>query len=353
MKIRLIVIISFFAALGVTALLVQTPSLNAAVTKKSKNTATTVSQVKKPNANERIDRLEQQVLLLNEKLALALEKVKLLELTRSPSDEALGKQLLETEKKLQVLQQSGGSGTGKSRDEQLTGAVAIASPAVVSIVVSKDVPQLEVVYTNPFGNDPFFKDVRIRVPTYRQKGVKRQKVGAGTGFIVTVNGYILTNKHVVLDEDASYTVLLSDGSQKSSKVVYRDGALDIALIKIEGSSYPHVSLGNSDALKLGQTVIAIGNALGEYSNSVSVGIISGLNRNLQAGGGNGFVEKLKGMIQTDAAINPGNSGGPLLDLNGHVVGVNVATVVGSNNISFSIPINKIKEVTHSFFGKDL
>ena len=107
MKIRLIVIISFFAALGVTALLVQTPSLNAAVTKKSKNTATTVSQVKKPNANERIDRLEQQVLLLNEKLALALEKVKLLELTRSPSDEALGKQLLETEKKLQVLQQSG------------------------------------------------------------------------------------------------------------------------------------------------------------------------------------------------------------------------------------------------------
>ncbi len=342
MKTRTIVSVCFLGALGITYALMQIPLLYAATPKA------------KSSPNDRIERLEQQVSLLNEKLTLALEKIKLLELTRPATDEPLSKQLLDTEKKLQALQRgSSGSGVQKSRDEQLTGAVAVVSPAVVSIVISKDVPQLEVVYTNPFGNDPFFKDVNVRVPSYRQKGVKRQKVGAGTGFIVTANGYILTNKHVVIDEKASYTVLLSDGSQKPGTVVYRDPTLDVALVKIDGSKYSSVTLGNSQTLKLGQTVIAIGNALGEYSNSVSVGIISGLNRSLQAGGGNGFVEELKGVIQTDAAINPGNSGGPLLDMNGTVVGINVATVTGSNNISFSIPINKVKEVTHNFFGKDL
>lgn len=352
MKIRTLIVISFLVAFGITAVVASVPALSAAVVKKQPSPAKSASAKSTPE--ERIGKLEKQVLLLNEKLALALEKVKLLELTRPATDETLAKQLAETEKKLQALQQGGTStGTGKSRDEQLTDAVARVSPSVVSIVISKDVPQLEVVYTNPFGNDPFFKDFNVRVPTYRQKGVKRQKVGAGTGFLVTQNGYIITNKHVVLDEEASYTVLLSDGSQKPGKVVYRDTVLDIALVKMEGSNFKHVTLGNSDSLKLGQTVIAIGNALGEYNNSVSVGIISGLNRSIQAGGGNGFVEQLKGVIQTDAAINPGNSGGPLLDMNGNVVGVNVATVMGSNNISFSIPINKVKDVTHSFFGKDL
>ncbi len=348
MKARTLVLSCIFGAVAATLALLQVPSINAAVAKKQ-----AAKVAPQQSAQDRITRLEQQVALLNEKLSLALEKIKLLELTKPASDEALGKQLLETEKKLQALQ-SGGTAQGvqKSRDEQLTEAVARVSPAVVSIVISKDVPQLEVVYRNPFGNDPFFKDFNIRVPSYRQKGVKRQKVGAGTGFIVTSSGYILSNKHVVLDEDASYTVLLTDGSQRSAKVVYRDPAMDIALLKIEGASFKHVTLGNSEALKLGQTVIAIGNALGEYSNSVSVGIISGLNRNLSAGG-NGFVEQLKGVIQTDAAINPGNSGGPLLDMNGSVIGVNVATVQGSNNISFSIPINKVKDITHNFFGKDL
>ncbi len=349
MKTKTIVSLCVLTAFVGTVGLLQVPSISASNAKKQAIPKTAPKQ----SSDDRLGRLEQQVALLNEKLSLALEKIKLLELTRPASDEALGKQLLETEKKLQELQFGGAvRGVQKSRDEQLTEAVAKASPAVVSIVISKDVPQLEVVYSNPFGNDPFFKDFNIRVPSYRQKGVKRQKVGAGTGFVVTSSGYILTNKHVVLDEQASYTVLLNDGSQKAGKVVYRDSAMDIALLKIEGASYKHVALGNSDVLKLGQSVIAIGNALGEYNNSVSVGIISGLNRNLQAGGG-GFVEQLKGVIQTDAAINPGNSGGPLLDINGTVIGVNVATVQGSSNISFSIPINKVKEITHSFFGKDL
>jgi len=231
----------------------------------------------------------------------------------------------------------------KSQDELLTDAVSKITPAVASVVISKDVPKLEVVYTNPFGDDPFFKDFNVQVPTYRQIGTEQKKVGAGTGFIISKNGYIITNKHVVEDDQAVYTVLLNDGTQKTAQVIYKDNAIDMAIIKIEGNNYPYTNLGNSDSLKLGQSVFAIGNALGEYNNSVSTGIISGLNRNIEASGGNN-TETLKGVIQTDAAINPGNSGGPLVTLAGDVVGINVATVVGSSNISFSIPINTIKGI---------
>lgn len=232
-----------------------------------------------------------------------------------------------------------------SQDELLTDAVSRVAPAVVSIVVTKDVPQLEIVYINPFGDDPFFKDAGIRIPQYRQKGTTEKKVGAGTGFIVGVNGYIVTNRHVVEDQSARYTVLLTNGSQKPAEVVYRDGAIDIAIIKISGGGYPAVALGNSDAIKLGQSVFAIGNALGEYGNTVSVGIISGLNRNLEVFGGSAQ-ETLRGVIQTDAAINPGNSGGPLVALNGEVIGVNVAKA-SAENIGFAIPINALKPIISS------
>lgn len=234
----------------------------------------------------------------------------------------------------------------KSQDELLTEAVAKVSPAVVSIVVAKDVPKLEIEYVNPFGDDPFFKDFNFRVPVYRQKGVERQKIGAGTGFLVTKDGYILTNRHVVADSAAVYTVLLSDGKQLAGKVVFRDPKNDLALVKIEGGPFKTVTLGNSNELKLGQTVIAIGNALGEYNNSVSVGIISGLDRSLEAHDGTRLV-KLVGVLQTDAAINPGNSGGPLINMVGEVIGVNVATVIGSSNISFSIPIHTAKNLIGS------
>ncbi len=233
--------------------------------------------------------------------------------------------------------------TTANPDELLTTAVAKVAPAVVSIVISKDVPLLEIDYVNPFGDDPFFHDFGIRIPVYRQKGVTEKKVGAGTGFIINPDGYIVTNRHVVADPQAKYTVLLSDGQQKQARVVYVDAQWDIAILKIDGDNYPYVALGDSDQLKLGQTVLAIGNALGEYNNSVSVGIISGLNRTIEAAG-NGQIEKLSGVIQTDAAINPGNSGGPLVDLKGEVVGVNVATVRGSENIGFAIPINIVKQI---------
>jgi len=239
----------------------------------------------------------------------------------------------------------------KSQDELLTAAVSRVAPKVVSIVISRDVPLLEVSYENPFGNDPFFQDIGIRVPVYRQKGVEKQKVGAGTGFLITSDGYILTNRHVVSDDASDYTVLLADGKQKSAKVVYRDEGQDIAIVKIDGTGYGTVSFGDSGSLRLGQTVAAIGNALGEYGNTVSVGIISGLDRTLQAAGADGQSEEIRGAIQTDAAINPGNSGGPLLDLSGQVVGVNVATVLGSSNISFSIPTNVVKSIIKNVLGK--
>lgn len=236
--------------------------------------------------------------------------------------------------------------TVASKQTQLTDTVAKVASSVVSIVISKNVPQYDVTYVNPFGNDPMFQGFNLQVPVYTQKGVSNQKIGAGSGFIVGSSGYIITNKHVVFDDTAEYTVLLPKGVQKTATVVYKDPNNDMAIIKIAGSGYPVLPLGNSDALQAGQSVVAIGNALGEFNNSVSVGIISGLNRTIEAVQEDGSVETLNNVIQTDAAINPGNSGGPLLDLNGNVVGINVATVSGSNNISFSIPINSLKSVIY-------
>jgi serine protease Do len=215
---------------------------------------------------------------------------------------------------------------------------------VVSIVVSKDVPLLEVEYVNPFGDDPYFQDVGFRVPTYRQVGTESRQIGAGTGFIVRSDGYIVTNRHVIDERNADYTVLLASGEQLPARVIYRDANYDLAVLKISAENLPTLTLGDSSTLRLGQTVVAIGNALGAYNNSVSVGIISGLERTIDAQDANGRVETLSGVIQTDAAINSGNSGGPLLDLEGRVVGMNVAVDQYANAIAFSIPINDIKPI---------
>jgi len=127
----------------------------------------------------------------------------------------------------------------------------------------------------------------------------------------------------------------------------RDALLDIAILKIDGYNFAFLELGDSDNLELGQSVIAIGNALGEFKNTISTGIISGLSRKVTAGDGRGMTELLDKVIQTDAAINPGNSGGPLLNLSGQVVGVNVAVVTGASNIGFALPINSVKSVISS------
>jgi len=214
-----------------------------------------------------------------------------------------------------------------------------ASPAVASIIISKYVPIIERYYYNPFGEDSPFE---VKVPGYRQKGEELKEVGGGTGFIVSSDGFIVTNKHVVLDEEAEYTVLTNDGQKYPALILARDPLQDIAILKINTTGLPTVRLGNSDILEIGQTVIAIGNALGEFRNTVSAGVISGLLRTITATGG-GITEQLEEVIQTDAAINKGNSGGPLLNLYGEVIGVNTAMAIGAENIGFAIPINKVKK----------
>lgn len=213
------------------------------------------------------------------------------------------------------------------------------SPAVVSIIVSKYVPIVEQYYFNPFGeNSPF----DIKIPGFRQKGEELKEVGGGTGFIISADGLIATNKHLVLDEEAEYTVLTNDGQKYSASVLARDPIQDIAILKINAFNLATVKLGNSDRLEIGQTVIAIGNALGQFRNTVSAGVISGLLRTITATGG-GITEQLEEVIQTDAAINRGNSGGPLVNLYGEVIGVNTAMAAEAENIGFAIPINKVKK----------
>jgi serine protease Do len=211
---------------------------------------------------------------------------------------------------------------------------------VVSIIISKNLPLYEECYTDPFGDLlPGFQ-----ISEMCQKGTKLQETGGGSGFIISSDGLILTNKHVVSDKQAEYTVLTNDGKKYAAKVLALDPNQDLAVIKIENgtSSLPTVKLGDSDNLLIGQTAITIGNALGEFRNTVSVGVISGLSRTITAGGG-GMSEIIEDVIQTDAAINPGNSGGPLLNLKGEVVGINTAIASGAQGIGFAIPINQAKK----------
>ncbi|HMB65816.1 MAG TPA: trypsin-like peptidase domain-containing protein [Patescibacteria group bacterium] len=218
-----------------------------------------------------------------------------------------------------------------SEESAVVSAVNKVSPAVVSIIITKEVPVLERLPGGLFG-----------LPQYEQRGTQRQEVGGGSGFIVSSDGYVVTNRHVVSDPGAEYTVITSDQKKYQAEVKARDEVLDIAVLKIKGEEFPTVELGNSSDLQVGQTVIAIGNALGEFRNTVSTGVISGLSRSITAGGTTGEMERLSGMIQTDASINQGNSGGPLLNIDGQVIGINTAMASGAENIGFAIPVNEVK-----------
>lgn len=217
-----------------------------------------------------------------------------------------------------------------------------SAPAVVSIVITKDVPKYRNIFRSPFGfGFPFFDE---REESLDETETERKQVGSGSGFLISNDGYIVTNKHVVSDATAEYTVILSDEREYPAKVLALAPSNDIAVIKIEGKDFPSLSLGDSDTIRVGQTVIAIGNPLGEFANSVSRGIISGLKRSVIAGSGYGDTETLDNIIQTDAAINPGNSGGPLFNIDGEVIGINVAVAQGAENIGFALPVNSIKRV---------
>ena len=227
-------------------------------------------------------------------------------------------------------------------------AVHDALPSVVSIVISEQVPVVGQCQYDPFGNLPsqfqplFGGGSSFTVPCNTGK-TQLQEVGGGTGFIVSPDGLILTNKHVVASTNASYTVIMNNGQKYPAKVLARDPLQDFALVKIDATGLPPLSLGNSNGLQLGQTAIAIGNALGQYSNTVSVGVVSGLERTVTASDqATGQQETIQGVIQTDAAINPGNSGGPLLNLQGQVIGIDTALASGAQNIGFAIPIDRAK-----------
>lgn len=224
-------------------------------------------------------------------------------------------------------------------DNAVISVVEKSIPSVVSITISKNVPEVRQ-YGFPF--DFFGFDEQ---KDSQSGGVKKQQVGGGTGFFISKDGMVVTNKHVVDDANADYTVITNDGKEYPAKVLARDPAQDIAVIKIEGNDFPVLPLGNSDELKIGQTAIAIGNSLGEFSNTVSKGIISGLGRSLTAGDQyGGKTERLSNIIQTDAAINSGNSGGPLIDIAGNVIGINVAVAQNAQNVGFALPVNQVKRV---------
>lgn len=220
------------------------------------------------------------------------------------------------------------------------GVVGKAGPGVVTVAINTDK-----IITSPFVFDPF--GFGFNTPESKTERVQKD---IGTGFVVDESGLVVTNKHVVADVDATYKVISKDNTEYEVKNIYRDPVNDLAILKIsqnEKQKLPVLELGDSGSLKVGQYVVAIGTALGEFRQTVTHGVISGLARGITAGDGMGS-EHLDDVIQTDAAINPGNSGGPLLSTSGQVIGVNVAVAGGAQNIGFAIPINVVKESIENF-----
>ncbi|MDA1335123.1 MAG: trypsin-like peptidase domain-containing protein [bacterium] len=221
-----------------------------------------------------------------------------------------------------------------NHETEIIHAVEKILPSVVSIIISKHADA--VAQTLPFpgmNTDTLPKDEKGNI-----------KIGGGSGFIISRDGLVLTNKHVIADRDADYTIFDQDGSRSGVQVLARDPIHDVAILKMDPPKrFAVAPLGTGEGLRLGQTVIAIGNALGEFQSSVSTGVVSGLSRMISAVSDmSGHQERLRGLIQTDAAINPGNSGGPLMDIHGRVIGINSAVVFGAQNIGFAIPIEKAK-----------
>ena len=207
-------------------------------------------------------------------------------------------------------------------------------PAVVSIIVYDQ----ETIY---------ILDLMTGQQTQQTSKVEK---GSGTGFLISADGLILTNKHIAnagKERTAEYRIILNSGKQYYAQLIGKDPLNDFAILKIFDKNLPYVNLGDSDKLQLGSTVMAIGNALGRYQNSVTKGIVSGIGRSLIASDQAGNAEALDNVLQTDAGINQGNSGGPLIDLLGNVVGINVAIDQGGSSIGFAIPINDARPVIKS------
>ena len=219
-------------------------------------------------------------------------------------------------------------------------------PATVTIVVSKKFGDIEKEAVEHFPEVPLWLK-RRELGFLKQQTDKHGmlKIGNGSGFIVDPSGIVVSNRHVVSETKNAYTVITSEGKKYQAKVLARDPLSDIAILKIEdGDALPFLSLGDSAHLELGEPVIAVGNALGLFQNTVSAGIISGLSRAITAQiDAHSPIQEIHGLIQTDAAINPGNSGGPLVNEAGKVIGINVAIIQGAQSIGFALPINTLKK----------
>ncbi len=228
-----------------------------------------------------------------------------------------------------------------SEESVVTKVVEEVSPSVVTVSIVKTRSIGRIFEIDPF--DPF--------NFFRQTPGSKQKIeqDIGTGFIISEDGMIVTNKHVVSDTEAKYKVVTKDDKTYEVQKIFRDPTNDLAIIKIDAKGLTPITLGDSSKIKVGQMAIAIGTALGEFRNTVTVGVISGLGRGITAGSPfEGYVERLDNVIQTDAAINPGNSGGPLLNSSGQVIGVNTAVSSEGQNIGFAIPINVVKDSLEQF-----
>jgi len=214
-------------------------------------------------------------------------------------------------------------------------------PSVVTVGISKVLSTKDRLEIDPFDFFGPFKTI---------PGTKKKiEQNIGSGFIISKDGLIITNKHVVSDSQADYKVITNNEKEYEVKKIYRDPLNDLAIIKIDDNGLKPLKLGDSSKLKLGQLAIAIGTPLGEFTNTITSGIISGLGRGITAGSPfEGFVEKLDNVIQTDAAISAGNSGGPLLNSKGQVIGINTAIAGEAENIGFAIPVNVAKGLIDKF-----
>lgn len=224
-------------------------------------------------------------------------------------------------------------------------------PAVVSIVIAKSLDEITKEFaaeqTGANGQKKR-KPVSLSIPKSKIDAHGMVQVDGGSGFIVEKSGVILTNRHVVAERNAAYFVVTNDNTRFEAEVLARDPVDDIAILKIRAPEpLPTLPLGDSTKLELGQSVLAFGNALGIFQNTVSMGIISGLSRSITAHPGRKLPpQEMRGLIQTDAAINPGNSGGPLTDIFGQVIGINAAIITDAENISLAIPIHAADRDLH-------
>ncbi len=237
-----------------------------------------------------------------------------------------------------------------SLQEQLVDVIAKIKPAVVSIttVYTYEVEVPDFYFGDPF--EDFFNEFFGYPKKPRQQYRQYKAEGGGSGFIISPDGYILTNEHVIRDATEIKVYVNIDGQDKEyrGKVVGRDPKTDIAVVKINGKNLPYVKLGDSDKIRIGEFVIAIGSPFG-LEQTVTVGVISALRQRVRVEG-----REYRNFIQTDAAINRGNSGGPLCNLNGEVIGINTAIYAPTgvfSGIGFAIPINSAKEILDTLIEK--